>query len=198
MMYKALDLFCGLGGWSEGLAEEGFYVLGVEVERKIAELYKYDIIVADVRTLNGRRFRGFDVIVGSPPCRDFTRMCDHAVRKDGTIWRWREPKNPWRGLENVKAFLRIVKEAQPKFWLMENVPGLCKYLDIPPKRKVRLTRTMVRCFWGNFPPFLVPCVERQKMEDVGGSLRKWLRAKIPLAVSRSFARAVKNALEVSE
>jgi site-specific DNA-cytosine methylase len=25
---KALDLFCGLGGWSDGLAVEGFDVLG--------------------------------------------------------------------------------------------------------------------------------------------------------------------------
>lgn len=28
---KALDLFCGLGGWSDGLALEGFEMLGIEI-----------------------------------------------------------------------------------------------------------------------------------------------------------------------
>jgi len=192
---KALDLYCGLGGWSDGLAMEGFKVLGVEIERKIAKLYKHDVIVADVRTLNGRLFKGFDLIVGSPPCRDFSQMCDHGVRKDGTVWRWKEPKNPERGLELVKAFLRIVEEAQPTFWLMENVLGLCKYLDIPPRCRVRIYRTMVRCFWGNFPAFLVPYHGgRRRIYDVQGPLRKWERAKIPVHVSRALGRAVKEAL----
>jgi len=55
---KALDLFCGLGGWSDGLAMEGFEVLGVEIEPKITKLYKHDVICADVRTLDGELFKG--------------------------------------------------------------------------------------------------------------------------------------------
>ena len=31
---KALDLFCGLGGWSDGLSLEGFEVSGVEINKK--------------------------------------------------------------------------------------------------------------------------------------------------------------------
>ena len=29
----AIDLFCGLGGWTEGLLAEGYYVVGFDVER---------------------------------------------------------------------------------------------------------------------------------------------------------------------
>jgi hypothetical protein len=29
----AIDLFCGLGGWTEGLLAEGYYVVGFDIER---------------------------------------------------------------------------------------------------------------------------------------------------------------------
>jgi len=57
-------LFCGLGGWSDGLVMEGFDVLGVEIEEKIAELYKHPCLIIDVRNLPGKMFRDFDLIVG--------------------------------------------------------------------------------------------------------------------------------------
>lgn len=29
----AIDLFCGLGGWAEGLLAEGWHVVGFDIER---------------------------------------------------------------------------------------------------------------------------------------------------------------------
>ena len=29
----AIDLFCGLGGWTEGLLAEGYWVVGFDIER---------------------------------------------------------------------------------------------------------------------------------------------------------------------
>lgn len=190
----ALDLYCGLGGLSDGLALEGFQVLGVEIDKKIAKLYKHPVIVADVRTLDGKHFKDFDLIVGSPPCRDFSRMCDHGLRSDGTYWKWKIPKDPNRGLELVNAFLRIVKAADPKFWLMENVPYLEEYIGIKPKCVVRMSKTMVRGFWGEFPPFLVPTTNKRNMMDIQGPLRRWERARIPLPVARALGRAVGRAV----
>lgn len=189
---KALDLFCGLGGWSDGLAMEGFEVLGVEIEPKITELYKHKVIVADVRDLNGKDFHGYDLIVGSPPCRDFTILQDKL---------WKEKKNPKRGLVNVHAFLRIVKEAQPTFWLMENVPLLQRHLKLRGgTRYLCNKKRMRRCFWGNYPMFdFHPTNERSKTVDIGkpfDEMRRWTRAKIPLLVARALARAVKQALEI--
>lgn len=191
-----LDLFSGLGGWSDGFAKEGFQVLGVEIEPEIARLYKHPCVVADVRTLDGARFRDFDVIVGSPPCRDFTQLPDHAVFRNGTIFKWKKPKNPKEGLVNVHAFLDFVKDAEPEFWLMENVPNLRYHLKLEPKCRSKLTRGMQRCFWGNFPAFLVPQDMRIKNKDQHqGKLRSWKRARIPFPVASAFAHACKEALQ---
>jgi len=184
---KVLDLFCGLGGWSDGFASEGFEVLGVEIEPKIAKLYKHPVIVADVRTLNGENFKGFDVIVGSPPCRDFTILNDA---------RWKRKKNPQEGLKNIIAFLNFVKKSQPTYWLMENVVGLEKHLDHKPRvSNTKITRYMKRSFWGNFPLFLIPMEQnRGKMRETCGwdKLARWKRARIPFPVAQALARAIKG------
>jgi len=199
---KALDLFCGLGGWSDGLAMEGFEVLGVEIEPKIAELYKHKVIVADVRALDGKDFRGYDLIVGSPPCRDFSVL--------GFIFgkKWKHPPQPEVGLKLVNAFLHFIEDAQPRFWLMENVPRLSKFFDLKPIQFSYLSRTMKRAFWGKYPPFLVPSTNKPIMRHIGSKpyskdkgefyshhpLQSWMRAKIPLPVARALGRAVKNEL----
>lgn len=199
-MPSCLDLFCGLGGWSDGLALEGFDVLGVEIEPKIAELYKHPCLVADVRELHGEMFQTFDFIVGSPPCRDFsilTRCGKGHIRKNGTYYAWKIPPNPQKGLELVNAFLRIVKEAKPKFWLMENVPQLKEYFNVKPIQISQIKKGMYRAFWGDYPPFLVPMesTSRSKNWDKGGNkLRSWVRAKIPLPIARALGKAVKEAL----
>lgn len=37
----AIDLFCGLGGWTEGLLAEGYYVGGFDIAcRRIEEAYR--------------------------------------------------------------------------------------------------------------------------------------------------------------
>jgi len=196
---KALDLFCGLGGWSDGLALEGFEVLGVEIEPKIAELYKHPVLVDDVRNLDGEVFRFFDLIVGSPPCRDFSIIAKTLGH------RWKRPPDPeGRGLELIRLFLNFVEKAQPTFWLMENVQGLCEHLEIEPKVKTRLGRGMLRCFWGKFPAFLIyrqmdKTISKSKNRlDWSGSekLKSWERAKIPLPVARALGKAVREKLEV--
>jgi len=187
---KALDLYCGLGGWTKGLKEVGFDVVGVDIAKEIILYYPGKLIIQDVRTIDGKRFKGkFDVIVGSPPCRDFSKTTNFGKVK------WKNPPNPENGLKLVHAFLRIVEEAQPKIWLMENVVGLCKYLNIKPKVIAYLTPTMRRAFWGNFPPFLIPCVGREKIENITGKLRSWKRAEIPFPVAFSFAQACKEVLK---
>ena len=187
---KVLDLFCGLGGWSDGFASEGFEVLGVEIEKKIARLYKHNVIVADVRTLNGENFKGFDVIVGSPPCRDFSITTFFGKK------RWKVKPDPEKALLNVESFLRIVKEANPKFWVLENVPRLQKYLTRKPKATVLMaTPKMKRGLWGDFPSFLVPYERGIPKDRVKGQNRKWERARIPFPVASALARACKQSLE---
>ena len=189
---KTLDLFCGLGGWSDGLAEEGFDVLGVEIEPMVAKLYKHPVICEDVRNLNPRDFTGYDLIVGSPPCRDFSQTTTFGK------YYWKDPPDPeGRGMELVNAFLRFIEEAEPRYWCLENVPGLKKYLDMKPRIETHLGRTMKRCIWGNFPAFfIIRDMKTVRIKaDIQGPLRKWKRAIIPLSIAKGLGRAVKSALE---
>ena len=196
--FLAFDAYAGLGGWDSGLDAEGFLVMGCEIDPKIAELNPYPMICADFTTLNPGDFKGFDLIVGSPPCRNFTKIPDHVLRADGEKWSWKNPKNPVEGLKLVNAYLSFVEAAKPRYWLMENVPNLCNYTDVKPRCISYLTPSMRRAFFGNFPDFLVPVeLGRKKIFDFGGPLRAWERAKIPLPVARALGVAVKQALEES-
>lgn len=70
----AIDLFCGLGGWTEGLLAEGWDVIGFDIQQhlyvheKVVYRYPAQLVVQDVLTLDGSQFRDAALIVASPPC----------------------------------------------------------------------------------------------------------------------------------
>jgi hypothetical protein len=72
----AIDLYCGLGGWSEGLLAEGYEVVGFDIEQHIYGEHRYpaQLVVQDVRTLHGSQFKRADLIVSSPPCQEYSYM----------------------------------------------------------------------------------------------------------------------------
>jgi len=70
----AIDLFCGLGGWAEGLLAEGFDVIGFDIERHEYGDHRYpaQLVIQDVRTLHGSQFKDAALIVASPPCQAYS------------------------------------------------------------------------------------------------------------------------------
>jgi hypothetical protein len=70
----AIDLFCGLGGWTEGLLEEGWDVIGFDIEQHVYGEHRYpaQLVIQDVLTLHGSQFRNVDLIVASPPCQAYS------------------------------------------------------------------------------------------------------------------------------
>lgn len=72
----AIDLYCGLGGWTEGLLAEGYDVVGFDIERHVYGEHRYpaQLVVQDVLTLHGAQFRNVDLIVASPPCQEYSYM----------------------------------------------------------------------------------------------------------------------------
>ncbi len=70
----AVDLFCGLGGWTDGLLAEGWDVVGFDIERHVYGEHRYpaQLVIQDVLTLHGSQFRNADLIVASPPCQAYS------------------------------------------------------------------------------------------------------------------------------
>jgi hypothetical protein len=94
-MPKAIDLFCGLGGWTDGLIAEGYDVTGYDIEEHAYGDMRYQgkLIVQDVCTLHGAQFKDVDLIVASPPCQEYSYMAmpwslakakAKAIREDTT------------------------------------------------------------------------------------------------------------------
>jgi len=113
---KAIDLYGGVGGWALGLKLAGIEVVSSYDIWQPANLtnaanLRGTVQRVDVRKLNLKDLpKGIDVVVGSPPCTQF------SLSNRGGNGDMKE------GLEDVAAFLRVVDHLRPKFWAMENVP----------------------------------------------------------------------------
>lgn len=70
----AIDLYCGLGGWADGLLAEGYDVVGFDITQHVYGEHRYpaQLVLQDVTTLHGSQFRNAALIVASPPCQAYS------------------------------------------------------------------------------------------------------------------------------
>jgi hypothetical protein len=132
----AIDLFCGLGGWTEGLLAEGYYVVGFDVERHHYGDAKYpaQLVIQDVLTLHGKQFKDAALIVASPPCQEFSYMAmpwSKAKAKERDLLEGRD--DPKRLTALFDACFRIQREACEEAGhhiplVVENVRGAQKWV----------------------------------------------------------------------
>lgn len=117
---RVLDLFSGLGGWSQAFRERGHDVVRVELDAKFeAE------ITNDVRNLVPSSFIGYDVVLASPPCEGFT------VMQIGRNWNHdHTPKNDRArlALELMLWTVRFIRETRPRYCWVENPVGKMRRL----------------------------------------------------------------------
>lgn len=127
----AIDLFCGAGGLSLGLEQAGFdVVVAIDSDPIHTRIYsrnfpKTAVLTRDITTLTASdlleplRRRAvdrrestieIDCVAGGPSCQGFS-----------VIGR-RDPNDTRNSL--VFDFARLVTELRPRYFLMENVPGL--------------------------------------------------------------------------
>lgn len=113
---NVLSLFTGVGGFDIAIENNRHTIVAQsEVDKhciKILNKHFPNIPnLGSVKDIDGRQYRGIDVICGGFPCQDVSvagRRSGLAGEKSGL---WFE-------------FARIIEEAQPKTFLIENVPGL--------------------------------------------------------------------------
>lgn len=67
---RVLDLFCGVGGASEGYVRAGYEVVGMDI--KPQPNYPYHFIHGNAMEINPLIFNFFDLIHASPPCQAFS------------------------------------------------------------------------------------------------------------------------------
>lgn len=69
-----IDLFCGLGGWSEAFLAEGWDAIGFDNERHDYGNggYPGQLVLQDVCTIHGAQLVDADCIVASSPCQEFS------------------------------------------------------------------------------------------------------------------------------
>lgn len=190
MKLKVLDLFAGLFGWSIPFIEYGDEVIGIDIKNygvpKGAVL-----ILQDVKTIDGTQFRNFDLIIGSPPCIEFSDARYRSIHIHG------KKPDPPKGFPLIEEFWRIVKEAKPKFYAMENIKALTKYYDRIPQWHFKISKGGKRYLWTNIPLSLVSDFKFQrKIRDIAGwDKTRPLRAKIPYPIAKYIADTVHSQYE---
>ncbi len=134
MMPLAIDLYAGLGGWTDGLLAEGYDVVGFDIERHEYGDQKYpaQLVLQDVLTIHGSQFRNAALIVASPPCQRYSWMAMPFSRgKREAKWqRWERdsPFGNFRLNDLFDACFRIQREASEAAghhipMVVENVKG---------------------------------------------------------------------------
>ena len=131
---RVLDLFSGLGGWSQAFRDRGHEVVRIELDTRHEADFHWDINSVDPEDL---AFMEWDIVLASPPCECF------SVASIGHHWtgghRAYEPKTE-RGLEALKLAAHtfdLVPKVGAKAWIIENPRGLMrKMLFAQPLQRV--------------------------------------------------------------
>ena len=125
------DLFCGVGGFTQGLEQAGLQcVLGVDFNEWAVDAYRknfsHECLQLDLSTEANQKMVAkklkdakVDLVVGGPPCqgfsifgkRRFVNTKNHDLTKD-------------KRNDLVFAYAKIVVDSGTNWFIMENVPGL--------------------------------------------------------------------------
>lgn len=135
LAYNVIDLFAGAGGFSLAAKNVGFNVLAaVEFEKHACDTYRSNLIepgsefpivyekditrldplpvLKNLQKISNNPVLSVDVIMGGPPCQGFST---HRLNDAGID----DPRN-----KLLLRYFDFIKALQPKFFIVENVPGL--------------------------------------------------------------------------
>jgi len=178
-----LELFCGTGSISDAFKELGWQTVGVDI---VDHGYKAGpLILQDMQDFDTKAFiKQYgkpDVIWASPPCPEFSIAKYYAY---GT-------QIEYQGLDLVWQAYRVIDEAKPRYFIVENVKGLAKFIDKPTHiiQYGPSSNYKAAYLWGHFPkPGMLETEFRSRTDKYGNSDIR--RARIPEPIARAIAKVV--------
>ena len=188
-----LDLFSGLGGWTQAFMNNEKY----DVHRYDSDPWLADIDNTNILDLSRHKVgsvKPLKLLIGSPPCYEFSEAYDAPrvrARRNG------EPFTP--SMDLIEAFIEHRDRMKPEWWLMENVKGSIP--DITPI--LGEPRQIIGPFvlWGNFPLLDISESELKlikKHKRQAGDKYRWsehrssYRAFIPMPMSAAIKRSIES------
>lgn len=151
---RILDLFSGLGGFSQAFKDRGHEVVTVDFGSKFNPT-----ICADIADLTPSMVPGpWDAVLASPPCEAFSVM---TIGKNWT--HDGQPKNEKAAKALALAWhtLALINHLHPKRWVMENPRGKLRKLIGAPTDTTwwcqwKDRRAKPTDLWGDLPKSMLP------------------------------------------
>ena len=112
---SALEICAGAGGEALGLEMAGFEHVGLnEIDKDACSTLRlnrpsWNVIEDDIRNIDGRNFRGIELLAGGVPCPPFSIAGKQLGREDER--------------DLFPEALRLIGEVKPPAVMLENVPG---------------------------------------------------------------------------
>ena len=109
-----IDLFCGCGGWTQGLRQAGWTpVLAIDCDRTAMDTFVSNhscpVLVQDIAAVKRHQLpRSVDLVVASPPCQSFSTMGKRLPAAEDNLF---------------KHVVRIAAMTRARRVLVENVVG---------------------------------------------------------------------------
>lgn len=120
---KIIDLFSGLGGWSQPFIDNGHDVYRIDKDKKFKAELHVDFLEFNFSDIPWKP----DIILASPPCETF------SVASIGHHWhKNREPKTNAAALGKklVLRTVEFIKFLNPKIAIIENPRGMLRKLEL--------------------------------------------------------------------
>lgn len=196
-MKKFLDLFSGLGGWSEAatIANHSWEVMRIENNPLLSEVENtiiYDVVKfrdqLRIMILEGYDPEPVEIITASPPCVEFSNG-------------WSSPKSTYRreqgtlegyepNMTLLEATIDIIAMLKPRYWVIENVVGATRYFNPILGEPTQIIGHYV--LWGTFPIITMnsDLPMKKEKDQRHHPLRQNIMAKIPLNLSQALLDAI--------
>jgi hypothetical protein len=202
-MRKMIDLYSGLGGASEPFVKAGWDVMRCENNPTLLEVestWEFDLTDnLDVDTLIHMPYwDDADLIWASPPCLEFSRGYNAPAPTAEREGREFKPD-----MKPLKSALKIIKEKNPKWWVIENVAGASKIFSKHMNVKAPTQIIGPYFLWGKFPHISMSWDWKRKKGktqdwNIGDPLRANKRALVDFEVADNLRKAIETQKKLEE